>query len=52
VSACIALTVGAPLGRMLGYQATIPRLPERRAGTARTYDRGWPHSPLARGPER
>ena len=48
-----ALAVGAPLGRMLGYQATIPRRrPERRTETARTYDRGRPHSRPARGRER
>jgi quercetin dioxygenase-like cupin family protein len=48
-----ALAVGAPLGRMLGYQATIPRRrPGRRSETARTYDRGRPHSRPARGPER
>jgi quercetin dioxygenase-like cupin family protein len=48
-----ALAVGAPLGRMLGYQATIPRgRPGRRAETARTYHRGRPHSRPTRGPER
>lgn len=48
-----ALAAGAPLGRMLGYQATIPhRRPGRRAETARTYDRGRPHSRPSRGPER
>jgi quercetin dioxygenase-like cupin family protein len=48
-----ALAVGAPLGRMLGYHATIPRRrPGRRAETARTYDRGRPHSRPSRGPER
>jgi quercetin dioxygenase-like cupin family protein len=37
-----ALAVGAPLGRMLGYRATVDRPP--RAQHARRYDRGRPHS--------
>jgi quercetin dioxygenase-like cupin family protein len=45
-----ALAVGAPLGRMLGYQATVPRRRARgRAENARTYDRGRPHARTARG---
>jgi hypothetical protein len=48
-----ALAVGAPLGRLLGYEATVERpraqrLPEH----ARTYDRGRPHSRPARRPGR
>jgi quercetin dioxygenase-like cupin family protein len=40
-----ALAVGAPLGRLLGYQATISRRrPRPPAENARTYDRGRPHS--------
>jgi quercetin dioxygenase-like cupin family protein len=48
-----ALAVGAPLGRLLGYQATIAR---PRAGRplehARRYDRGRPHAGPARRPGR
>jgi mannose-6-phosphate isomerase-like protein (cupin superfamily) len=47
-----ALAVGAPLGRMLGYQPTISHRAGRRAENARTYDRGRPHSRPARAPER
>jgi quercetin dioxygenase-like cupin family protein len=48
-----ALAVGAPLGRMLGYPATIPsRRAERGAENARTYERGRPHSRPKRAPER
>jgi quercetin dioxygenase-like cupin family protein len=47
-----ALAAGAPLGRMLGYRATISRRPERRPENARTYDRGRPHSRPSRVPER
>jgi mannose-6-phosphate isomerase-like protein (cupin superfamily) len=46
-----ALAVGAPLGRLLGYQPTIARpRAERRLEHARTYDRGRPHSRPARRP--
>jgi quercetin dioxygenase-like cupin family protein len=46
-----ALAVGAPLGRMLGYQPTIPHRAGRRAENERTYDRGRPHSRPMRAPE-
>jgi quercetin dioxygenase-like cupin family protein len=44
-----ALAVGAPLGRMLGYPATVSR-PRAggRAENMRRYDRGRPHSRPAR----
>jgi quercetin dioxygenase-like cupin family protein len=41
-----ALAVGAPLGRLAGYQETVERGPERtpqRTPNARGYDRGRPH---------
>ncbi len=41
-----ALAVGAPLGRALGYRATVDRQPVRggsRADRHRAYDRGRPH---------
>jgi quercetin dioxygenase-like cupin family protein len=41
-----ALAIGAPLGRMLGYPATIARRPGRaghRQENVRTYERGRPH---------
>jgi hypothetical protein len=41
-----ALAVGAPLGRALGYEATVDRRPVRtasRVGRGRGYDRGRPH---------
>jgi quercetin dioxygenase-like cupin family protein len=37
-----ALSVGAPAGRLLGYEPTVTR-DKRRRGNARTYDRGRPH---------
>jgi mannose-6-phosphate isomerase-like protein (cupin superfamily) len=43
-----ALAVGAPLGKMLGYEATAPR---RQAERARRYDRGGPHGRPARMPQ-
>jgi quercetin dioxygenase-like cupin family protein len=38
-----ALAIGAPVGRALGYKATVDRSPSR-AGLERTYDRGRPHT--------
>lgn len=38
-----ALAVGAPLGRALGYRATVERRQARGRGPGRTYDRGRPH---------
>jgi hypothetical protein len=44
-----ALAVGAPLGRALGYPATVERRPGRgRSGPQRTYERGRPHDPRPR----
>ena len=47
------LAVAAPLGRALGYRATVERQPPRdgsRDSRERTYDRGRPHSSPARRP--
>jgi mannose-6-phosphate isomerase-like protein (cupin superfamily) len=47
----VALAVAAPLGRTLGYRATVEREPPRgepRVARQRTYDRGRPHSSPAR----
>jgi hypothetical protein len=46
-----ALAVGAPIGRALGYRATVDRQRTRaRSRTARdrTYDRGRPHGSRSR----
>lgn len=48
-----ALVVAAPLGRALGYEATVERHPSRdgsRDGHERTYDRGRPHGGPTRRP--
>jgi quercetin dioxygenase-like cupin family protein len=47
------LVVAAPLGRALGYEATVERHPSRdgsRDGHERTYDRGRPHGGPTRRP--
>jgi quercetin dioxygenase-like cupin family protein len=44
-----ALALGAPLGRALGYTATVDRSPSR-GGPERTYDRGRPHTSRPRRP--
>lgn len=47
------LAVAAPLGRALGYRATVERQPPRdgpRDSRERTYDRGRPHGSPARRP--
>ena len=43
------VAVGAPLGRALGYRATVERRQARGRGPGRTYDRGRPYgSPTGR----